>query len=635
MRFLSIIFFLFVFPATAHADDSVHSAFYAADKKEWGDARIWAQRSQNKDLIDYITWRELRNTDSRSLGEEYLIFLEQHPLWPEQEQILRRGSEALLIQGYTPDQAARWQKLYQRIHKKQPEIPGAAEEQLRHYAWEHGVFVPWEQEQILGLYAGQIDLTDISQRASDRLWQGDIAAARALLPRLPSTERRLLETRMALMNSDRKVESLLNTLSTSQRNDPGLMFDRMRWRDRKGLTEGVEEILRLAPSSVPYPEKWWPYRATIARDQIEAGQYQRALGLLRNHGQTEGATLADALWLRGWLQFQFLKAYGEAYKDFHDLYKNVKFPVSQSRAAYWAGRAAEANGNKEIARQWYGHAAEHPHTFYGQLGVMALPGSAILKVGDHSKPSNQARFTAQEQDLINLIEVLARYRQDYSVELFLKTLLKHQKNPANGVWLGEMANRLGYPHYAIRLAKQASQDQHWFLQGISHPIREVPVPRSVVEPSLALAITRQESEFDPRAQSSANAMGMMQLLPSTAKHVARKNGMGYDYSRLYEPQYNMTLGSQYLNELLAHYGGSYVLTIAAYNAGQGNVRKWTQRFGYPNENSLDDTLRWMELIPFLETRNYVQRVLENMLTYRAIQGDATPLTPGRVFREGR
>jgi soluble lytic murein transglycosylase len=542
MRLSAVFLVILLFALPVYANGIVQRAFDSADKKDWPLAIQAAQQSQNPLLVAYVKWRMLRSDDIRASGVEYLAFLEQYPLWPDKTLIFRRGGEALLLNGFTQADLARWRSLYLNIYHHEPTPANDLQQALIAHTLKQGALNNWEKQQLQILYGVTVLSSDVARRRAD-----------------------------------------------------------------------------------------WMQRKIDARDAIEAGQYQRALALLNQHGQTDGIDLADALWLRGWLQYEFLNNPGEAYKDFYQLYEHVGYPVSLARGAYWAGRAAKRNNNPDIAQRWFQQAANHPTTFYGQLALIELPGSAILRVPDQSKPSTQARFTQQEQDMINLIEVLARYQQNYSVEVFLKALAAHQgKRAENWQWLGEFAQRLGYPHYSVRLAKLANQEEHIFLADISHPMRQP--PNAALEPALALAITRQESEFDPRARSSADAMGMMQLLPGTAKLVARRYGISYDYSRLYDPDYNMTLGSYYLSDLIEGFDGNYVLAIAGYNAGPSNVRRWISRFGKPNMHSIDDTLRWMELIPFAETRNYVHRVLENTQIYRARLGQAVPMSAATLWQ---
>jgi soluble lytic murein transglycosylase len=154
------------------------------------------------------------------------------------------------------------------------------------------------------------------------------------------------------------------------------------------------------------------------------------------------------------------------------------------------------------------------------------------------------------------------------------------------------------------------------------------------EPALVLGITRQESGFDPAVRSGADARGMMQLLPSTAAAVARRLGLPFSADRLYDADFNMTLGSYHLGELMNNFGGSMLLTAVGYNAGPARPPQWTARCGDPRGGTVDP-VDFIECVPFTETRDYMMRVMENMSVYKArLNGGSAPLTLSQDLRRG-
>jgi len=380
----------------------------------------------------------------------------------------------------------------------------------------------------------------------------------------------------------------------------------------------VREMLLIAPEKPPYPEKWWKYREAQARLAIDERNYSLAKKLLANHGQTEGSGLADALWIQGWLKTEFMGQPSDGMDFFEDMYNKVKFPVSKARAAYWAGRAAEKSGDKKEAEDWYKKAASYPTTFYGQLGSLEYYGNTPLSIPSSPSVSSEDRGNFERDDYVKAIKATIDVG-NYDLARRLITLaVENSEDPSEAALVTELGAKSGKSSLSVRAAKKALQQNIVLVDG-GYPTMKTPSGTGL-ERALTLAITRQESEFDPNAKSPSNALGMMQLLPRTAKEVAKKNGLSFSASRLSDPTYNMTLGSHDLARLIDSYDGSYIMGIAAYNAGPGNVRNWVKRFGTPG-NDVDGAINWIEKIPFYETRNYVQRVIENLQVYRSIDAE--------------
>lgn len=622
-------FLLFVFSSfTAFAGDSATDAFTHADAKRWPEAVSSARQTGNALLQEFIKWRALKDPEYRVGSAEILDFIEQHSDWPDVNLLLDRAEESMLLYGVSESQAQRWQRLHEDLLEKKLKDSAHQDpvQYLVTHAWQNGEFNTAEQEQIRQNYASIIGSEQITKRVNKLLWEDRANQAKPLIPLIPKHLQKLAYARIALQTNQFGIEKLLADMPSEYRGDSSILYERMRWRARKQLDSGVREILLQAPSKVPYPSKWWPYRVHQVREAIQYGNPSTALSLLQNHGQTSDVELADALWLRGWLQLTHANNADAAYKDFYDLFHHVKFPVSLSRGAYWAGLAAKKNNNSDIANNWFEEAAKHPTTFYGQLALTEL--GQPLRLPD-SEPNASKSFSSSQQRMVDLIRLLARYDQKLSAEKFVFHLASIQDGHFGNLHsLGRLAGEINMPHLAVRTGKAASQTQKLWIGKTSHPM--IDASGLAVEPALALAISRQESEFNPRATSSANAMGMMQLLPGTAQQMARRWGVPYSQAQLYTPRYNMELGSAYLASMIDKWGGSYPLAIASYNAGPGNVNKWVAQYGMPPSDTLG-LLNWLEKIPFMETRNYVQRVLENLQVYRTMLNEKEPLTTQRLF----
>jgi soluble lytic murein transglycosylase len=365
---------------------------------------------------------------------------------------------------------------------------------------------------------------------------------------------------------------------------------------------------------VPHSEKWWNIQRLYVWKFIEDGNYKAAYSLAENHAQVEGKSLTDAEWLCGWLSYAYLRNPARAYTHFYKLYHAAQFPVSKSRGAYWAGKAATAHGSAEIGLRWLKLAAEYPATFYGQLALAEIHGKAgaSLPPPIRATPTETKAFAARPVAQAALI--LDAMDEDALANKFLMHLVQNAKSHTERAMAAEMMEDIGKHYLTVKVAKEAMKF-NTILPDIGYPMIKF-TPVREIEPALPLAIARQESEFNPRAESTAGALGLMQLLPSTAKEVARKIGQPFNKSALTaNPSYNMQLGSTYLADLINAYRGSYILAIAAYNAGPGRVSRWREEFGDPRNPDVDPIL-WIERIPITETRNYVQRVIENLQMYR-------------------
>lgn len=599
--------------------------FDALADKRYADALSVASKS-TKLLRNYAMWSILKEPDGSAYFSfaDSILFFRHHAYWPMQNRI-RMAVETTLFRDKATGTDAEW------FCKEYPPISGrgmiacatllpsndSRAAALIKQGWIQGDFDASEERGILAAYRPLLN-TEHAARVERLLFEGKTQAAIRALPLLAPGARAIAEARIALITGARNADSKLAALPASSRAAPGIIFDRIRYRHRKGLEEGAMELFVSAPANPPHADAWWPLRHYYAREAIADRQYKRAYALVRHPGELSREAQAEALWLSGWLQFEFLNGPRGAYEDFYKLYDLVITPVSKARAAYWAGRAAERNGNLDIAASWYERAAEYPMVFYGQLAIARRsPGKALSLP---AMPIPSGTIGREERELLDVAHLLANNGYEDMARIFIEQVAA---GDAGSQHLAAIANHVkshGRLTDAVRFAKAALR-RNIVLLTYGWPTYRVP-EAAAVEPALTLAITRQESEFDAQARSDANAQGFMQLLPGTAAHTARKHGL--TYSSLYSPDSNMLLGSAYLSELIESAGGSYVAAIAGYNAGPGNMRKWIATSGHPGQ-SLDQTLRWIESIPFGETRNYVQRVIENLQIYRARLQPNTPL----------
>ncbi len=396
----------------------------------------------------------------------------------------------------------------------------------------------------------------------------------------------------------------------------------MRWRRRKGRTLDALEILKNPPQDLVRTDLWSREREIISRRLLREGRITDAHKAIADHRLTakDRVRYAEAEWLTGWIELRFLNDTKPALKRFQRLYNTVRYPVSRVRAAYWAGRAAKASGNKVGAKDWFRRAQIHPTTYHGQLAAEEL-GDILRLPPPVTEPGSVTVEEFHRKELVKAFKILNQLGQKKLLRLFALQLGRNAKDNQERLLVGRLAYRIGCPDLAVWIARRAQQ-RGILAMSLGYPI--VPMPRGKPEKALLLSIARQESNFYPQAISPAGARGMMQLMPATARSVARLLRIRYSRSLLTQrPSYNIRLGRAYLNQMLTRFNGSYILSIASYNAGPHRAARWVRRSGNPSDPDVD-AIDWIEMIPFRETRTYVQRVLGNLQVYR------NRLQPGRV-----
>ncbi len=603
------------------------TAFELAGKGKWTEARKMAAGAKDPLLEEVIVWLDFQEPGRGGTFSELNRFLELHPDWP-QRAALRREAERQMPEHLPPRVAIDW-------FKGEPPLTGAGARKLAtalvqagraaevaalvRSAWIELPFSPQDERLFAAAFGAHLHPADHVQRLDRLLWQGEDAAARRMFARVDAGTRALAEARLALQSMRGNVDALVKKVPAVLQEDPGLIYERARWRRRKEQYPGAAQILDRGALNTPFAERLWAERDDAARRALGRGDAKLAYRIAKNHGVASGAAFADGEFLAGWIALRFLRQPKAALGHFELLYAGVSSPISAARGAYWAGRAAEAMKDAAKAQQWYGLAARHGSTYYGQLAATRLGWSDGLDpIGAESVPPEaRARFASKE--MVRIVRALEQAGARRWTRPFFLKLIGEGASAEDHLLAAELAGELDRTDLALGAAKTArakvEMADHLF------PVRPLP-PALGAEEALLLAVMRQESAFDPEAVSSAGARGLMQLMPATAKSVAKRNGIAYKPDRLTaDPDYNVRLGSTYLASLLADYGGSYVLALAAYNAGPGRVRQWVAEHGDPRDPKVDP-VDWVERIPFSETRNYVQRIMETLAVYRRRLGAA-------------
>jgi soluble lytic murein transglycosylase len=427
------------------------------------------------------------------------------------------------------------------------------------------------------------------------------------------------------MRKEGGVDTVVAKVPEALRGDPGLIYERLRYRRRHNDVEGARDILINLPHDLRRPAEWWTELSYVIRRTLSAGDVSLAYRIAKDHRQDGGPSLAEAEFLAGWIALRSLNDSTEARQHFQALYDAVRFPVSLARAAYWSGRAAEAAQDSVAAQDWYRRGAKHMTTFYGQLSARRLgEDPANFQTPEPTPTAEQiARFDRGE--LSRLTRMLAEIDERERVKLMFRHLAQNAGTPVDYALIARLALAMDMPDQAVRVARRAEREAAP-LTALGYPVLKVKQPDDGLDPALVHSLIRQESGFDRQAISRAGARGLMQLMPDTARLVAKELKISYQPHTLTEdPAYNVTLGRAYLKSMIDDLGG-VPGALAAYNAGPGRAKRWTRDNGDPRDNE-DSLVDWIESIPFDETRNYVQRVLEGAFVYRLRLGAPTPPLP--------
>lgn len=606
----------------------VRGALKAASLKKWKTTERYSRHIQTPLMRKTLKWVRLTRSPKPQDFRELTDFIRDNPDWPERDKLIRRAEQALpgemsrenvlkFFKARQPVSNEGMERLALALMTSGKSAEGRA---LLRRAWVVGNFSRTREKRFYKKYRRYLKRTDNIARLDRLLWDGKYWASRRMLWKVNKDYQALGWARLSLRFNKGNVDRLIAKVPKYLQSDPGLIYERLRWRRRKGK-ENVFQLIDNLPSELARPSLWWKEQAVLVRRALEQGYVSRAYKIASANNNLEGADQADARWLSGWLSLRFLNDFDVAYDHFREMYSAVKYPISRARAAYWAGRAAEEMGNTKQANEWYRRAGSYATTYYGQLAAQKINPGKSISMAEEPDYTAEEKSEFDQHELVQVVRMLTKAKVYDWVKPFILQLQKISRSPGWQSLTAALARESKRLDVSITVAKRASR------KGLEMPLSGYPaltlppLPKRAQtakpETPLVLALVRQESAFRTSSESSANARGLMQLLPRTAKKMAKKYRIRYSTSKLKrDGRYNLMLGQAYLSGLMEDFKGSYVLSLAAYNAGPGRVRQWIRRFGDPRDPDID-TIDWVEMIPFNETRNYVQRVLENLQVYRS------------------
>lgn len=616
-------------PVQADPVQAMRTANELIAGRDFAGARAVAPSGVGRDLVD---WHRLRAGDG-TLGE-YEEFLARRADWPGMP-LLREKGEAAVARSTTPARIIAY-------FNGQPPATGtgavalvgalqavgrvAEAEDAAMKAWAELRFSAQDEAALLALAPQSLAL--VHELRLDRLlWQGRKAEAERMLPRVSDGWQKLARARLALDAGSDGVNALIDAVPAALQNDPGLAYARFVWRmTRDRYDDAIALILERSESAAALgdPEAWDNRRATLTRWLLRQNRPQEAYRVASRHHTKGGSAYADLEFLSGFVALRKLNDPKTALTHFKHLEAGVETPISMSRALYWQGRALDAAGEKAAARASYEQAARHQTAYYGLLAAERLGKSLDPSLLSNARPADWRSAGFTKSSVHQAAQLLLQAGDMQLAKRFWLHL--GESLDATGLdQLGDMALSLNQPHIAVLVGKAAAE-RGIILPRAYFPVADIVPDGLLVSRAFALSISRRESEFDPVARSHADARGLMQLLPATAKQMAGKLGLPFEAGRLTtDPSYNAQLGSAYLAQMIEEFGPSIALVASGYNAGPGRPRRWIAELGDPRRPDVD-IVDWVEAIPFTETRTYVMRVVEGVIIYRAkLRGSPGPI----------
>jgi soluble lytic murein transglycosylase len=594
-----------------------------------------------------VEWIILRSDGNGAGSPRYALFVEANPSWPSLAMFRRRAEALLWVENVKPaqvlsffngslPQSAKGRLVLARALLAQGDTEGARA-QVRE-AWRNDPMSADVEKQVLESYSEFLSRADHKARMEKRLFAADNETAVRAARRLGGADVAIAQARVALNSKGGNAKKLLDAVPAEARHDAGYIFAHVHILRHDGKIAEAAQLMLSAPrelGQIHDPEGWWVERRVLARNLLDIGDARSAYLVVRDAAEPiKENSRVERHFMAGWIALRFLNDPVTAAAHFARLQDASSHPTSLARSHYWLGRTAEVAHRPDQARAEYQVAARSSAAYYGQLARARLGLATLALAAPPATPDKRA--SVERLELVRALEILYALNERSLVIPLMADLGDKLDDVGALSALGELSERHQDARGMLQLGKAA------LARGLPldyYAFPTIGVPRYSpmgpdVDSALLFAIIRQESAFNPADLSSANAMGLMQVTPIAARDTCKRFSCTYDAKRLKnDTPYNLQVGAAELGGAMQDYRGNYILAFAAYNAGRGRVREWIERFGDPRDPKVDP-VDWVERIPFMETRNYVQRVMENMQVYRTLFGGNTPLTIESDLRRG-
>ncbi|MBR0798003.1 lytic transglycosylase domain-containing protein [Bradyrhizobium jicamae] len=612
---------------------AVKDAIIAARKGKTGDATEIQYRITDPVGRKLVEWYLLRHSESNAPFSRYAAFISANPDWPSVAMLRRRAearmwqerSDAATVHGFTLDQpaSAKGKFALARVLLAEGDRDGAT--RLVREAWRSEDLSDRSESDALDAFKDLLTRDDDRARMDKRIGAKDLAGARRAAKLLGSDELAIVKACAAVRGQSNKAEDALDNVPADARRDLGYTLCRIQWLLAKNRIDDAARVtIAAAPETMAQQDtdQWWRDRRLLARKLLDEGKYQTAYDVIRPAAAPDNPYYrSDMHFMSGWIALRYLDDARTAAAHFARIDEGQSNPTVLSRAAYWRGRAAEALGNTAAMRANYEAAARYPTAYYGQLALTKLGRDAVVL---HAPSPAAIAGNGADDERVRAADMLYAIGEPDVVLYFVADLAEESSDVAMLEALGELTGRHNDARAMLQLGKIAL-GRGLAFDHYAFPIIGIP-KHSPIAPdigrSMTYSVARTESAFDQRDKSSANAVGLMQVTPEAGRDTAKRFGVSYDWDRMVsDPVYNTQMGAAELSALLSEYHGCHIMTFAGYNAGRGRVRDWVKAYGDPRDPNVDP-VDWVERIPISETRNYVQRVMENFAVYRARFEDA-------------
>jgi len=599
--------------------DKIIKIINLIDKNKWNYAFKIAEKENSNDLKNLINWIKVFSIKDIKI-DDLIDTYEKYQNWP------KINYTRVLIEN-----KIKWKEknsIYYDFLKKHKPITALGKIKLYHYYndtkkeiiikhWINNSFSKEDENYFKKKYKDILNTNISIKRLNNLIWNKKWSSAYRELYEINTDHKNLFKARIKLARREYGVDSAINKVSKNLLNDEGLVYERIKWRRKAKLKSSYDLLYQYLSNidKIYFPEKWWTEIILHTRFLLNEKNYEAAYDLLKKHKQTTPKNLSQAEWLLGWISLTYLSDTNQALKHFQIMEKTVNMPISIARANYWLGITEKKLNNADAANKYFEKSAKYNTTYYGLLSEQILKQNKPISLIDH-----RSIIMKNDNQIFKSFKILSGANEKKYSTKFINGLFDIKLNENEIDTLLKIVMEERRPDLYIKICKKAVRIYNKY-QGCLFPYPnniKLNEANKYIDSALILAIMKQESEFYIKAKSRVGALGLMQIMPSTGKFTSKILNINYSKTKLIDdPNYNIMIGSKYFSELLKQFDNSIVLAIAGYNAGPTNVKKWIKNFGDPRKDTIT-YINWIESIPFSETRNYVQRVLENYIVYQKV-----------------
>jgi len=622
LKNLSIIVIIAVYSFNSNANIAeIANSYNNGDLKK---SLALSNHYKYKDIHNFLKTQLFQQKSDNSF-ENITNFLYQNPNWPQysalainaEKFITNNTSKTHIIKWFTHNKPKTPQGHYYYYKASETKIKDMKKlAPIVKAAWIFSTQNPKDSEQFLAKNIQILTEEDHAQKISELLWEKKVFEAQKFMFLVNKEYKKVFNAWISIIeNRDSKLEHLFHQVRGSYKYNSGLLYSYLHFHKK---TEPNEELVRLythAPEDEIHASKWWKLKNYFVKELLSKQNYEAAYQIASRHSLSDRTDILEAEFLAGWIALRYLGKPSDAIKHFEKIYATAKNSMSIARGTYWLGRSYRELGKKEVAKKWFIVASTYGFTFYGALAQHEL-GLKNLDITLSHKITSDDRFRVKHNRYAHIAELLSYTKKYDLLKIYAKEAFSEAETDGEVCLIyKKIAPQLSL-HWKVEISKLAQQ-AGTIIENATFPT-PFKIHKGASDKALVYAIIRQESVFDQYAISYANAYGLMQLIPQTAKQMAKELGIKFDQKKLTtNTEYNILLGTKHIDDLVSEYNGSYIMAMANYNAGPV-VQKWKKIYGDPRNMKLYKVIDWIESIPYFQTRDYVQRLIENLQIYRQI-----------------